>query len=153
MQITNERDFVIRRWSDICELDWYVLTPVLFFFPHEPPVLLTLQQCHGLSPQERFSMQPLPCQKLSLPPPASIIYCLRASTSYPFFSAKYSRAFKNYWYVMRLSVLVFTFANMRSTSVAVSFLLNNLLSFANFANDLPSIVFSLPLKLSNTAFN
>ena len=30
MQITNERDFVIRRWSDICELDWYVLTPVLF---------------------------------------------------------------------------------------------------------------------------
>ncbi len=30
MQITEERDFVIRRWSDLCELDWYILAPVLF---------------------------------------------------------------------------------------------------------------------------
>ena len=30
MQLTDERDFGIRRWSDLYELDWYILTPVLF---------------------------------------------------------------------------------------------------------------------------
>ncbi len=30
MELTDERDFVIRRWSDLYELDWYVLAPVLF---------------------------------------------------------------------------------------------------------------------------
>ena len=29
MQVTDERDFVVRRWSDICDLDWYLLAPVL----------------------------------------------------------------------------------------------------------------------------
>lgn len=29
MQITDERDFAIRRWSDFLDLDWYVLAPVL----------------------------------------------------------------------------------------------------------------------------
>ena len=29
MQITDERDFVIRRWSDLLDIDWYILGPVL----------------------------------------------------------------------------------------------------------------------------
>ena len=29
MQIENERDFFVHRWSDLRELDWYILTPVL----------------------------------------------------------------------------------------------------------------------------
>ena len=29
MQIVDERDFAIRRWSDLLDLDWYVLGPVL----------------------------------------------------------------------------------------------------------------------------
>ncbi|MBI3590092.1 MAG: rod shape-determining protein RodA [Candidatus Melainabacteria bacterium] len=29
MQITDERDFIIRRWSDLNDLDWYLLAPLL----------------------------------------------------------------------------------------------------------------------------
>ena len=29
MKLTDERDFVVRRWSDLYELDWYLLAPVL----------------------------------------------------------------------------------------------------------------------------
>lgn len=29
MQISNERDFIIRRWSDLYDLDWYILGPTL----------------------------------------------------------------------------------------------------------------------------
>ena len=29
MKILDERDFIIRRWSDLYDLDWYILGPVL----------------------------------------------------------------------------------------------------------------------------
>lgn len=30
MQLTGERDFLVRRWSDLQDVDWFILTPVLF---------------------------------------------------------------------------------------------------------------------------
>ena len=44
MQLSGERDFVVRRWLDLYELDWFILAPVLFLIAFG---LLLLKSAEG----------------------------------------------------------------------------------------------------------
>ncbi len=57
MQISDERDFVIRRWSDLFDLDWYVLGPAFVLFTFN--ILLLSSAANGeYLPRQLFFLIP-----------------------------------------------------------------------------------------------
>lgn len=56
MEITDERDFVIRKWSDLNDLDWYILGPVLILLAFSLMLLTSAAYGSFLSRQFMFML-------------------------------------------------------------------------------------------------